>query len=260
MSSPRWKLYEFRLSHFCEKARWAFDHKRVPYESKVVLPGPHRISMQRLSGQSQVPVAVCGDLVIAGSGDICDHLDAHYPEHLLTPREPALREQALSWERRLDEELGKASRRVFYFHTLNRPRFLVPFYVQGGPWWGRAFYAAAFPLIAKAIRSMYRVDADRAAADTENLRRLFTELDQHFRNQEYLVGGTFTRADMTLAALMGPMLRAEGYGASWPSEDDWPTELLAWARPFEQSRTASRVRQLYADREARRSTINTARE
>ncbi len=32
------KLYEFAISHYCEKVRWALDYKGVAYESRVLAP------------------------------------------------------------------------------------------------------------------------------------------------------------------------------------------------------------------------------
>ncbi len=43
-------LYEFSLSHYNEKARWALDYKGIPYHSEPVLPGLHFGKNQEIIG------------------------------------------------------------------------------------------------------------------------------------------------------------------------------------------------------------------
>ncbi|MBW2292390.1 MAG: glutathione S-transferase N-terminal domain-containing protein, partial [Deltaproteobacteria bacterium] len=49
-NDPTITLYEFSLSHYNEKARWALDYKGIPYRSRPVLPGFHQGILRRLSG------------------------------------------------------------------------------------------------------------------------------------------------------------------------------------------------------------------
>ena len=34
-------LYQFPISHYCEKVRWAMDYKKLEYKAKNLLPGLH---------------------------------------------------------------------------------------------------------------------------------------------------------------------------------------------------------------------------
>ncbi|MDB6010395.1 MAG: glutathione S-transferase family protein [Gammaproteobacteria bacterium] len=38
------KLYDFRSSHYSEKARWALDFKGIPYAPRRLLPGFHLLA------------------------------------------------------------------------------------------------------------------------------------------------------------------------------------------------------------------------
>jgi len=49
-------LYQFPISHYCEKARWALDYKKLDYRKVNLLPGPHMKKTKKLSGKTQVPV------------------------------------------------------------------------------------------------------------------------------------------------------------------------------------------------------------
>jgi glutathione S-transferase len=50
------KLYTFNISHFSEKARWALDYEGIPYEERVLLPGPHQLVTRRIARRTHVPV------------------------------------------------------------------------------------------------------------------------------------------------------------------------------------------------------------
>jgi glutathione S-transferase len=80
-------LYQFKRSHYNEKARWALDYKRLPHTRHSLLPGPHKLTVTRLSGQAQVPVLRHGRKIIAGSARIIDYLEQLVPEPALYPPE-----------------------------------------------------------------------------------------------------------------------------------------------------------------------------
>jgi len=73
------ELFQFEFSHFNEKARWAFDWKRVPHRRQSYLPGFHMLPIMRLSGQRAVPVVRVDGRVIAGSASIVDWLEGVRP-------------------------------------------------------------------------------------------------------------------------------------------------------------------------------------
>jgi glutaredoxin len=63
-------LYQFAISHYCEKIRWALDFKGLEYRTRTLLPGTHVATMKKLSGDSAVPVLVHDGTVVANSGAI----------------------------------------------------------------------------------------------------------------------------------------------------------------------------------------------
>ena len=44
------KLYQFCISHYCEKARWALDYKGINYQTVNLLPGQHVNTIRKLTG------------------------------------------------------------------------------------------------------------------------------------------------------------------------------------------------------------------
>ncbi|MEN8185402.1 MAG: glutathione S-transferase N-terminal domain-containing protein, partial [Myxococcota bacterium] len=95
VSEPDLELLQFPYSHFNEKARWGLDHKGLAHRRTSVLPGPHAPRIQRLTGQSQVPVARFGGAWVNGSARILDELERRQPEPPLYPSDPAERSREL---------------------------------------------------------------------------------------------------------------------------------------------------------------------
>jgi len=107
---PPVKLFQFRHSPFCEKARLLLSAKGIPYAVQEVTPGVGQVDLLRRSGQRQVPVLQDGDVLVAGSVAIARHLDSKVPEPLLLPEDPRERARALLWENWADTALAHGAR------------------------------------------------------------------------------------------------------------------------------------------------------
>ena len=51
-------LYQFPLSHFCEKARWLLDHKELDFVAHNLVPGFHRAFARLKTGQNNLPILI----------------------------------------------------------------------------------------------------------------------------------------------------------------------------------------------------------
>lgn len=107
---PPVKLFQFRHSPFCEKARLLLSAKAIPYAVQEVTPGVGQVDLFRRSGQRQVPVLQDGDVLVAGSVAIARHLDSKAPEPPLLPEDPQERARALLWENWADTTLAHGAR------------------------------------------------------------------------------------------------------------------------------------------------------
>ena len=87
---PPLRLYRFPFSTNVERVALALAHKGVEVESVWVDPAD-RSEVVRISGQELVPVLVDGDLVVADSTAILEHLEERFPERPLYPADPARR-------------------------------------------------------------------------------------------------------------------------------------------------------------------------
>jgi glutathione S-transferase len=82
----------------------------------------------------------------------------------------------------------------------------------------RVFELAA-PLVVNLISRRLQVDT-RHAASLEVVRAFINEVAHRLAGRAYVIGERFSAADLTLAALLAPLLlptREEGYGASLPA-------------------------------------------
>ncbi|HEY9121195.1 MAG TPA: glutathione S-transferase N-terminal domain-containing protein, partial [Marinobacter sp.] len=76
------RLYQFAISHYCEKVRWALDYKGLSYETISLLPGQHVKTIRKLTGgDSSVPVLDHDGHRVQGSKEIIDYLDETFPEN-----------------------------------------------------------------------------------------------------------------------------------------------------------------------------------
>ena len=201
------ELYQFAFSHFCEKARWALDYKRIPYTQRNLLPGAHRSVARRLAPKSCLPILVDDGTAIQESAAIVSFLDQKYPDHPLTPTNPDQAREAIEWEQFLDREIGLTLRLWFYYHTLPDRTRALRFLLDGIPWYRRAAFALAFPRVR--TRMVHAMDIGAESARESELRLLagLKKLDDALQDRSFLVGESFSRADLAACALLAPFCR-----------------------------------------------------
>src|SRR5690554_6365656 len=132
------KLYQFCISHYSEKVRWALDYKGISYQPVNLLPGHHARTIKKLTrAGSSVPVLDHDGHILQGSSEILVYLHKTFPDPALMPEDPALQEQVRSWETKLDELAGAAIRTWVYHYFLQRPKVVVPLLAAGTPFYNR---------------------------------------------------------------------------------------------------------------------------
>jgi len=213
-------LYQLHWSHYVEKVRWALDYKGVDWAAVDVDPFTKR-QMQHLqckttldSGYELHTVPTIDDKatgsVVGDSSEILAYLERVYPTPALYPAEAVEREEVTRWMLWLDSTLGLAARRLAYTQiALEYPGLLAELFLprMAGAGDGRNFKGRlAGALIAGVLTRRFRFLHNRADRVFEHLEQCLLTAAQRLSSRDYLVGDRFTAADLTLAALLRPVM------------------------------------------------------
>ncbi len=234
-------LYQFPISHYCEKIRWALDYKGLDYSIKNLFPGLHLRTTKKIAPKTYLPILIDHGEQVQNSHVILNFLDEKYPEKPLSPTEPELLQQALEWEKYCDVEIGVHVRRFGYHYLLAEPKTVIPFFTQGGPWWGPLFFKLFFSKIEPVMRKVMAIDEAGAKKSEVRIQQALDKLHEVYQNNEFLVGNQFSRADLAAASLLAPLIMPQGYGLNWP--ETMPTKLQQFVDKNEEK--LNTFRQLY---------------
>lgn len=205
-------LWHIEVSHYSEKVRWVLDYKRVPYELRTPLPGTTRVTAMRLTrGKHQrMPVAEIDGRRVWDSTAIIAALEAYRPETPLYPSEPEERRRALELEDHFDEELAPRIRRLIWQYTLPDTDATLDAVVPDAGSVKRGMLRGIAPLARTMVRRDYSVDQAGADEAEVGIRAAMDLVESELDGGEYLVGDSFSVADLTAAALFTPMLAPPG--------------------------------------------------
>ena len=205
-------LWHIEVSHYNEKARWALDYKKIPYELRVPMPGLHGVRALVLTrgAQRRLPVLELGGRRIGDSTAIIAALEAHTPEPPLYPADPEQRARALTLEEWFDEELGPNVRRLLWHHTLpDTDATVASLFTTPAPVRERLLRATA-PLVRPVVRRDYGVNAESVAVAHARVLAAMDRIEDELQPSGHLVGDAFSVADLTAAALFTPLLHPPG--------------------------------------------------
>jgi len=179
-------LWQFRQSHFNEKARWALDWKGVRHERRSLLPGPHMPVMLVSTGQKQVPVLQIDGTKISDSTRIIAELERRSPTPPLYPADPAAKQRALELEDFFDTEIGPHLRRVFFHAILPDADFTAGLMSTGFGPLARSVYRAAFPATRVLMRMDMGIDDTSAARSLERFEAALDRLEREIQPSGFL--------------------------------------------------------------------------
>jgi glutathione S-transferase len=230
------KLYQFPISHYCEKIRWALEYKEIEHKIVNLLPGLHIKHTTKMAKHSSVPVLVDGDRTIQNSSEIITYLDEKFPEKNLTPSDVQTKKQALDWETYVDNELGGPVRCVCYHVLLDHPEIVIPFFTHDGPWYGNLFMKFGFKKLQSKMRYFMKINEQTAQESLQKMEVAIDKIYQHLQNNSFLAGEEFSRADLAAASLLAPLCQPHGYGLDWPDKtpqrlqtiSDQVEDKIAW--------------------------------
>jgi len=196
MSDPI-ELLQFRFSPYNEKARWTLDYKNVPHKRTNLAPGTHAGRIKALTGQTATPVLKIGARAIAGSAQIIDEVERLYPLPALYPADDADRKRALEIQRRFDDDLMPRIRRAILMTVIVDGFYVARVFGAG------FFFGLTFPLVRGLVKRGNGITGPESIADGEKAtQEAFDWVAAETRKTGYLVGGTFSVADLTVASCL----------------------------------------------------------
>ncbi len=194
-------LWHLEISHYNEKARWALDYKGIPHVRRAVTPALQELTARRLRAGRTVPILELDGRAIGDSTRIIEELERRWPEPALYPADPEERSRALELEDYFDEECGPDARRVLFGDNLaEHEKFLTLLY--GADHRLTGLLRAVSPLFSRVVRRHFRIQPETVEASRDKVRAAFDRIEASFGPSGYLVGDSFTVADLTAASIL----------------------------------------------------------
>lgn len=245
-------LYQFPVSHYCEKARWALDFKHLEYEPRNLLPLFHMPVVFRRTRQNKVPILKLDGRYVAGSDTIIQTLEERFPSApALFPKNGKALEEALEWQAFADREIGPHLRRTAYFHLIDNRQLMFDILTQDQSPVGRMAFRTSQPVVIKAMKEGMGITERGYERSLERLSAALDRLDDRLGDGGYLVGEQFTVADLTVASLLGPMVQPPEAPFQFPGEQ--PPALKDFVAAFEERPTLDWVRDIYRSHRTHRA-------
>ncbi|CAM6048869.1 unnamed protein product [Sphagnum compactum] len=242
-------------SHYCEKARWALERARVMCDERKHVVLLHMLFTRGLGAGTSCPKLVMGRqderVVLQESPDILRFADKNIrnEEERLYPDDAELQKLVQSWESRFDKQLGPHVRRWAYCHLLF-DKCSYALLTQGASLLERIVAWFFMPLLRRIVYSA--LYCNRPGAKERSLQvveAIFKEVDELLADgRPFICGHRFTAADLTFAALGGPMVSPQEYGAWLPSIDDCPTEMALTMQLFRKTVGGKHILKIYETR------------
>lgn len=186
-------VYGGSLSPFVRKVLVALAEKGVDYQLEQVNPFAPPPEFLAISPLKRIPVLRDTDApepnTLPDSSIICDYLEHKFPKPALYPADPFQRARALWFEEYADSQMAQNLVRTFFFER-----------------------------VVKKMMKQQTDEAICAAAKDKHLPGTFDYLEKEIGNNEFLVGGAFSIADISIGTMLVNMEHAgETVDASrWP--------------------------------------------
>jgi glutathione S-transferase len=178
------ELLELYPSPWSERVRWVLEWKGVPYARRSYRPLVDEEELRRSTGHATVPVLTAGGEQIGDSEAALEWIEEKHPTPALLPSDPKVRAVVRAWELAVSGQIAPFGRLIAI-----------------GRW--KAMDMQPF---ADHFASKYAWSPAIEAGAARVLTAFVDDLARTVEGTPYLVGNAFTRADLTVACMLGPIL------------------------------------------------------
>jgi glutathione S-transferase len=211
-------LWQYSFSNYNEKARWALDFKGIPHRRHSVMPGGIR-GLWLSRGDRTLPAVDLDGERIVDSTAIIAALEARRADPPLYPADREERRRALQLEDYFDEHAGHDMRRVGFWELRKNLDYGLDFMTTDQPPMrarlAKVRIRMAFPVVWGYMNRRYDFTEAAVVQSRGTIASALDRIEAERDGGDYLVGDSFSVADLTAAALLYPMV--------WPAE--FPYEL-----------------------------------
>ncbi|XP_024357218.1 uncharacterized protein [Physcomitrium patens] len=189
-------------------------------------------------------------VVLQESPDILRFADKNIrnEEDRLYPDDPDMQRLVQAWgtEWRFDKQLGPHVRRWSYCYLLFE-QCSYDLLTQGAPMLERVFGWILMPVLRRIVYgALYCNKPGAKERSLQVVEAIFKEVDELLADgRPYICGRRFTAADMTFAALGGPMVSPPQYGAWLPGIEDCPTDMALTMESLRMSPAGRHILKIY---------------
>lgn len=211
-------LYQFPLSHYCEKVRWILDYKELDYVAHNLTLGLHRSFIKKRIGTQHTTVPLLNDqnTWLNDSTKIAMYLDDKYPERKIIRSHYAMKSKIFNINE-LASELGHEVRRLTLAHIILKDSELFDIMI-GNHLYVKKFERYARPMIESLLFKKYDLSPDRLKIAEHRISQIVEQLNEYIdkRTHIYLVGDRLSLADISICSMLAPLLNIQG--TPWEQE------------------------------------------
>ena len=184
-------------------------------------------------GTSTLPVIDIDGTRIGDSTRIIEELERRWPDPALYPADAGEREKALEIEDFFDEHCGHELRRAMFDQFLRHPELMAE--ATGTD---RRRGGSVMKLLSRSRTapsgSSTTCQPESAAEAREKVVAAFDLIERERGPSGYLVGDSFTVADLTAAAILSPLVTPPEFPYHQVDPARAPEELRRWREPLEE--------------------------
>lgn len=200
-------LWQIRISHYNEKVRWTLDLKRIAHVRRAPLPGLHPLVARWVSDGATLPALSIDGRAISDSTRIIAELERRWPEPPLYPGDHVQRERALALEDHFDEQLGPEIRRLMFALLFSDPELAGTTLIGPDDERRARVVSRTFVGLRPFVAHYYGVSGARVGQARAALEAALDRVQEEAGPSGYLVGESFSVADLTAASLLAPIVR-----------------------------------------------------